>query len=175
MTDTTPSSELPEEQLHEELTAYLDGELSYEEQLAIEARINSDPRVRRELERLRRTWELLEYLPRQEPSANFTHRTISQLDLVALSQSAPVATRPQRLRTAIAAVVLWTLAAIVGYGLIAAIDYQFDVFHTRPDLEEQLQSDRSIAEHLRVYRHIDNLDFARQLDRPELFGDETID
>ena len=62
-----------------DLVAYLDGELSGEAAREIEARINLDPTVRAEVESLNRTWELLDYLPKPEPSPNFTERTLSRL------------------------------------------------------------------------------------------------
>jgi anti-sigma factor RsiW len=174
MTSPNLPTDPADDELSEALTAYLDGELPYEQQLAIEARINSDPAVRRELEKLRRAWEMLDYLPRKEPSPDFTQRTISQLTLIPLSQSTPVATRRFALPPLIGWLALWLVMVVAGYGLTALADYQLKLFHPRLDLEAELPSERSIAEHLRIYRHIDDLDFARQLDRPELFGDETI-
>ena len=59
------------------LVAYLDGELDEDAVRQVEARISQDPTVRAEVESMKRTWELLDYLPRAEPSPTFTHRTVS--------------------------------------------------------------------------------------------------
>src|SRR5262249_41070651 len=58
------------------LVAYLDGELDAEAAQALEAKLSVDPTARAEADALKRTWELLDYLPRPEPSPSFTHRTL---------------------------------------------------------------------------------------------------
>src|SRR5229473_2045109 len=50
-----------------ELVAYLDGELNEEAAQVLEARLSREPDLRAEAEALKRTWELLDYLPRPEP------------------------------------------------------------------------------------------------------------
>src|SRR4051794_1130478 len=74
-------SQLPplSEQDRADLVAYLDGELTGEAARAVEARISLDPRVRAEAETLKRTWDLLDFLPRPEPSPSFTQRTLSKV------------------------------------------------------------------------------------------------
>src|SRR5690349_7189114 len=62
-----------------ELVAYLDGELSGEAARAMEAKLSLNPAARAEADALRRTWELLDYLPRPQPSPHFTHRTLDRL------------------------------------------------------------------------------------------------
>jgi anti-sigma factor RsiW len=65
-----------------DLVAYLDGELGRETARALEAKLSLYPEARAEADALLRTWELLNYLPRPEPSPTFTHRTLSRLALV---------------------------------------------------------------------------------------------
>src|SRR5262245_34238250 len=74
---TTPSPLSDEDRAN--LVAYLDGELEGDAAQAIEARLGADPALRAEAEALKRTWDLLDYLPRPEPSPSFTHRTLSRL------------------------------------------------------------------------------------------------
>src|SRR5688500_14632959 len=62
-----------------DLVAYLDGELDEEAARLIESKINLDHATRAEVEVLKKTWDLLDYLPRPEPSPNFTHRTLDRL------------------------------------------------------------------------------------------------
>src|SRR4051794_11131681 len=62
-----------------ELVAYLDGELDEQTARSVEALLGRDARARAEAEALRRTWNLLDYLPRPEPSGDFTNRTMERL------------------------------------------------------------------------------------------------
>src|SRR5438105_6476999 len=63
------------------LTAYLDGELDEDAAQALEAKLSQDPDARAEVEQLRQTWTMLDYLPRAAPSSSFTHRTMEKLSL----------------------------------------------------------------------------------------------
>src|SRR5262249_19607809 len=65
------------ERRRDELTAYLDGELDDAAAAAVEQRLRDDPDLRREVETLKRTWELLDFLPQPEPSTDFAARTLS--------------------------------------------------------------------------------------------------
>jgi hypothetical protein len=66
----------------EDLVAFLDGELTGEEALLIERKLSLDPTARAEADRLKRTWDLLDFLPRPEPSASFTQKTLTRLSAV---------------------------------------------------------------------------------------------
>src|SRR5713226_8725991 len=70
------------EEDRENLVAYLDGELSSKAARALEARLNLDAGARAEAEALRRTWEMLDYLPRPEPTATFSSRTLQRVSAV---------------------------------------------------------------------------------------------
>src|SRR5436309_6760893 len=77
-----------------DLVAYLDGELDEQAAQALEARLSSDPHARAEADTLRRTWELLDYLPRTEASTSFTHRTLERLAVQTSSQPVVVPASP---------------------------------------------------------------------------------
>src|SRR5712664_4146291 len=98
------------------LTAYLDGELDQQSERALEAMLSVNAEARGEAEALRRTWEMLDYLPRPEPSPEFTHRTLERLT-VAPAHAAGVKlsgrVRHWFARAAWAAAVV--LAVIAGY------------------------------------------------------------
>src|SRR6266542_1206323 len=64
-----------------ELVAYLDGELDEAATQAVEAKIAADPNARAELDALKQTWGMLDYLPKANPSPNFTHRTLERLTM----------------------------------------------------------------------------------------------
>src|SRR5271155_4554567 len=66
----------------EELIAFLDGELKGEEARLIERKLNLDPTVRAEADAYKRTWDLLDYLPRPQASSSFTEKTLTRVSAV---------------------------------------------------------------------------------------------
>lgn len=62
-----------------ELVAYLDGELDPAGARRVEARLANDPAARARATELKKTFDLLDYLPKPEPSPNFTTRTLEKL------------------------------------------------------------------------------------------------
>src|SRR5262245_49608728 len=69
----------PADPFEAELVAYLDGELDPAAARKVEARLASDPEARAKAAALKKTFDLLDYLPRHEPSPNFTTRTLDRL------------------------------------------------------------------------------------------------
>ena len=67
----------PEERAN--LAAYIDGELTENEARVISTKLSFSPTARREVESLKKTWELLEYLPRPKASEDFPERTLTSL------------------------------------------------------------------------------------------------
>jgi hypothetical protein len=67
------------EQERADLVAYLDGELKGEAARALQAKLQLHPEARAEAAALKRTWDLLDYLPQAEPSPAFTEQTLSRL------------------------------------------------------------------------------------------------
>jgi anti-sigma factor RsiW len=172
--------ELPEnDNDKEDLVAYLDGELDRHAATELEARIQQDPRVRAEADQLRKTWELLDYLPRPQPSSNFTNRTLERL----AAQKIPLSRRQLRWRN-VALGVSWAAAVLVA----AAMGFAGGKWlpHSEPQpvlnaqqLEEQeaLIRDLRVIENKRLYDHADDINFAEDLadaNDPDLFGDEGI-
>jgi anti-sigma factor RsiW len=155
------------EQEREELVAYLDGELDEEQAHSVEAKISMNPTLRAEVETLKRAWDLLDYLPRPEPSPNFTHRT---LDRIAVRDTAN-ALRPRKAKR-------WLLAA--GWAaalLLATFGGYFGAVHSitpRPG-ERDLVRELRVIENLRFYEAVDSLEFLRELDQSDLFGEDPLD
>jgi anti-sigma factor RsiW len=153
------------EQERADLVAYIDGELTGEAARALEAKLSLDPAARAEADALRRTWELLDYLPRPQPSLRFTHRTLERLSPVRADEQ-------QRQR-------IWRIRYL-GLSWAAAILFAYWVGHAGYDWlvprepgERQLLQDLRIIENKRLYDRIDDLDFWRALDAPDLFGEEA--
>lgn len=67
----------PQEQ--ENLTAYLDHELDDAGAEQVTADLSRRAEVRKEAETLRKTWELLDYLPRPQAPKSFTEQTLTRL------------------------------------------------------------------------------------------------
>jgi len=77
-----------------ELVAYLDGELDEATARQVEARLARDPAARSRAAELKKSFDLLDYLPRPEPSPTFTTRTLDKLPAVKpTSDSASTAAR----------------------------------------------------------------------------------
>ena len=91
MTNPNPLTE----QEKADLVALLDGELTGEPARALEAKLSLDPAARAEAEALKRTWDLLDFLPKAEPTPSFTHRTLEKLTPIGPAQP-PAA--PRRLK-----------------------------------------------------------------------------
>lgn len=150
-----------------ELVAYLDGEATGDTKRAIEAKLSLDPIWRAEADSFKRTWDLLEFLPRSEPKADFTARTLSKLDPIRRPTADGGRGRVARwlLAGAWAAAVL--LAAMGGYLGCRTL--------TAPapgDVE--LTRDLRIIENKRFYDVIDDFDFLQDLEDPDLFGEDAI-
>jgi anti-sigma factor RsiW len=147
-----------------DLVAYLDGQLDDEKARAVSARLSLDPRVRAEADALNRVWDLLDYLPRAEPSPTFTNRT---LERVAVVRTGSPALRPRRRWAVVAA---WAagvlLAAAAGFAGVA-------FFTPRDRTDEKLVRDLRVIENKRLYDAVDDMDFLWELSHPELFGDDS--
>jgi anti-sigma factor RsiW len=159
----------------EKLVAYLDGELDAKTERTFETRMGRDSQLRAEADTLRRTWELLDFLPQPEASPTFSSRTIESVS----------ALRPAPRRRILKGPVLrrW----IFGLGWAAAVAISFIsgfagtnsvIKRNRPpaqqvvDVDQLLVRDHRVIENERLYENVDDIGFVRQLDDPELFGDD---
>lgn len=152
----------------EELVAYLDGELDPRAADAMATRLGLDPKLRAEADALQRAWDILDVLPRPQPSAAFMSRTVSQaLPLPTVSTTVPVPTA-----TGSVGGLFWGISAVVV--LVAGLGgYAGRALLVPKGQEyEQISHDAALLHNLRLYRTVDDLEFARQLDDPALFGEE---
>lgn len=155
-----------------DLVAYLDGELTGDAARAVEAKLSLDPQVRAEADSLRRTWDLLDFLPRTEPSPSFTERTLSRVDPVPASgpvaapPGAPLTRRWRPVLLGLGWAVVLLLAALGTHRLTLAL-------LTRPPGDTELIRDLRLIENKRFYDLVDDIDFLKKLDDPDLFGDDA--
>jgi anti-sigma factor RsiW len=155
-----------------DLVAYLDGETSGETRRAIESKLSLDPVWRAEAESLKRTWDLLEYLPRPEPSPNFTQRTLSRLAPVRPTVTAgATAGRRWPLVGWLAFGGGWAAAVLLA-GLGGYLGYR--ALSVQGPGDAELTRDLRIIENRRFYEVVDDFDFLQDLDEPDLFGEEGV-
>jgi hypothetical protein len=147
-----------------DLVAYLDGELTGEAARALEAKLSLNPQARAEADALRRTWELLDFLPKPAASSNFTHRTMQRLTPVPVNERRGW----QRWRRSCLGVG-WAAALLAaGWGGYAGYNW----FVPREPGDKELIQDLRVIENKRDYDLVEDLDFWKALDKPELFGDD---
>jgi hypothetical protein len=162
------------DQDREDLVAYLDGELDEERARAVEAKIAVDAHYRAEMAALKQTWELLDHLPRAEPSGTFTHRTLERL---ALTRGAATGIMPAQRRGLVLALT-WSAAVLAAAGVsfwVAGRWYPPEppsVAGNRPAAEEVLKQHRHLIQHWPLYELVGDFATLQALSDPDLFGDE---
>jgi hypothetical protein len=159
-----------------DLVAFLDGELDKKTARDLEAKLTRDPQARAEVEALRKTWELLDYLPRPEPSLSFTHRTMERIS--ALAPAAPGGKRRwPRWVIGLGWAAVLLLAAGIGFGTVRLLTPAGDgktaqgpLAHLDPAEEERLLvHNLRLLENKRLYEHVDDMEFLKDLE--EFFGE----
>jgi anti-sigma factor RsiW len=165
------------EKEREDLVAYLDGELDAATARALEAKLNLDAEARAEAESLRRTWEMLDYLPRPEPAAAFTSRTLERVS----SLQQPLPADPERGKHWLpllfgagwaAAVLLAGTLGFIGVRWLSASN-RVPTPTTKPvDVDALLVQDLRLIENKRLYDLVEDVGFLRELESPDLFGDD---
>ena len=154
-------------QVHDELTAYLDGELDAAAVRQVEDRLAHDADYRAELGRLERAWSLLDRLPRATVSDEFTKSTIEMVAVVA-SEDAAVAQQPPKRAN-------WQRMASVA-GAVAAGVAGFFIGHALwPDPNRKLIEDLPVVQDFDRYYQVDNIEFLQMLDKHHLFADGDND
>src|SRR5262245_54396599 len=131
-----------------DLVAYLDGELDEAATQAVEAKIATDAEVRAELDALKQTWGLLDYLPKASASPNFTNRTMERLTLEKVGGPAGRTMVAPGRRFGWVATACWAAALVLAIGVGYFGATQFLSVTTTP--EPIPDADRDLMRHLRV-------------------------
>lgn len=167
----------------DDLIAYLDGELDARRTRQVEAKLSQDSQARQEADLLRRTWQILDYLPRPEPSPTFASRTLERVSAMLPATVAATAFRP-------GGAPWWRRPWILGLGWAAAVLVTFGASHAavrrfapgpgqggawahEPPTEDQLAQNLRLLENRRLYELAWDLDFIKELDSPDFFGDDS--
>lgn len=160
-----------------ELVAYLDGELDEAATQALEAKVATNPEARAELDALKQTWGMLDYLPKASPSPNFTNRTMERLSSERVGGSG-TKTAPGLKRGRGLARIAWSAAVLIalvgGYLISTRIFPPPGTPLPEPisDADLPLVRHLRIAEKWRYYENADDLDFVKKLNHPDLFGED---
>jgi len=150
--------------LEEQLVAYLDGELEPEESRRIEELLASDAEAQETLQRLDRTWEMLDELERQEPGEETVRSTMEMVaaaaeEEVAVLRSAAPARRRRRFALAAGGLLA---ASLAGFLIVSQL---------MPDPNRELLEDLPVLESLDAYLEVDDIEFLRELSRQQVFAD----
>lgn len=159
MSENNPNNAAPPD---EELVAYLDGELDADAVRRIEALLASDAEVRRRLQSLERTWDLLDELDQSPAGEPFTRSTLEMVAVAArddLERSRTDAPRGRWRRRFLFGVVL-AAAAAAGFFAVVAL---------APDPNRELLDDLPVLENLDEYRQAQSIEFLRKLRQSGLF------
>jgi len=168
MTPTPPTDDaLPDDP---ELIAYLDGELDADDSRTVETELALDEAVRTKAEEYKKTYDLLDYLPKPEPSSTFTTRTLTRLQpvLSTSSVSVPVVstsgTMPARRVRVWPELLLWAvaLAAIGGAGFFGH-SLAEPYLNPPPETEKFDQADLPLIHDLPLYAGVDDLEYLVKL------------
>jgi anti-sigma factor RsiW len=159
------------------LVAYLDGELDPSTSSALEGKLSVSTQGRAEAEALRRTWSLLDYLPRPELSPRFTHDTLDRLAAIRPRTVPPRRWRSWVVGTGWAAAIL--VAGTFGFTGGRMLHREEPAAPEPPlNVDGALVRDLGVLENKRLYDHVESIDFLRALANsgdPDLFADENWD
>jgi len=154
--------------LDEELVAYLDGELDAENGRRIETLLAVDPKLRRRLQSLERTWDLLDELDTAPVGEPFTHTT---LEMVALAGCEDVerekSEAPRRRRR-------WRMTFVACFFAAAATGFAAVALFV-PNPNRQLLDDLPVLERFDEYRHVESVEFLRLLRDKGFFSENDAD
>ena len=161
------SSMLPDQQRlsideRSNLVAYLDGELNDAEARSIATKLTQSMTARREVDALKKTWEMLDLLPRAKASEDFASRTLSVAIGRGDNRTASLASDLAR-RAGVG--LAWALAS----ALLFVLGY-FLVIRVWPNPTARLVRDLPIAESLDAYRDVGSIEFLEQLDTSPEFN-----
>jgi hypothetical protein len=150
----------------QELTAYLDGELPPEEAARFEQRLNNDPSLLAQMQKLQRTWDAFDSLPHESIDHAFVRSTMELVVQEARNGVGPSRThRAVRFRQ--------PMLALIPVCLLVASFFAMRYIQTKPHRE--LIENLVMIENLDRYRMIHyDIAFLERLEQRQLFSDNEI-
>jgi hypothetical protein len=139
------------------LVAFIDGELTENESRVLNTKLTHSVTARREVELLKKTWELLDHLPRPRVSEQFSERTLTNIKSLELKgeswNSATQAWASRGVRFAVPLVVA-SLSLALGFAVSRWV-------WPEPDLK--MARNLTLAEHLDEYLDVNSFEFLEEL------------
>ena len=150
-----------------DLVAYIDGELPEGISRALATKLTQSATGRREVNMLKKTWELLGHLPVPEVSSQFSDRTLTAIRRI---ETTTPAWNPR--------VKNWTTrgAHVLAYVLMAGITLGIGYIGTLwiwPDPSAKAARDLTMLEHLDEYLEAGSFDFLSELADSREFSPDT--
>ena len=140
------------------LAAYLDGELDETGTQEIEQILAVSEVARHEVDMLSRTWDMLNSLPTQKASGEFTQKTVASMRAAERSGPGLASQAVQQNARRGGVLALWAaILAVCGYAGFSATHYGV------PNESEQLLDDYEIIGHLDKLSEVGNIDFLQVL------------
>lgn len=165
----------PDHDPDDDLIAYLDGELDDDAAEAVESKLANDPDARTRADEYKKSFGLLDYLPKSEPSSTFATRTITRLmPAVSASGSQTTPTTLPRPRKVWPEVMIWGLLAVLATIAAFAGSRVWRQATTLPPADLPI-SDLAVIESLPLYAGVDDIDFLRDLAKVDLFDADSAD
>ena len=147
----------------ESLVAYLDGELTPSESQQIEHQLAQDAEVRKKVDGLSRTWDMLDDLDEVRASEGFTNKTLTSIQAAKSAQHETVH------RSAVIREWIPTIATCLG--IIAAITIGFISMRFAGDKQQsEMLSNLPFMENLHIYEDVDT-ELAKTLKDGGLFDE----
>lgn len=164
---SSPDSLHRTQDIHDQLVAYLDGELDAETSRRVDDLLSTDPVVRREVADLDATWNLLERMPRTEVGEDFTRTT---LELVAQRAEQDLkqqqSAQPSRNLLLVGALCIGMFAA--GFFGVYAADL------ISPSENEVLLENLPVIQQLDQLEQVGKFEFLQELHEQQIFADATV-
>jgi anti-sigma factor RsiW len=152
----------------DDLIAYLDGEVDAQTRQKIERCLVEDPQLVQRMREHQQAWDLLDELPREEVSGEFTKTTLEMVAVAAESDVEAAAVHSHNHRR-------W-LRAVAGATLIAASLTGFWMATSRlARPNRQLLQDLPVIENLEAFQYAETIDFLLALENEGLFVAEEND
>ncbi|MBJ7303035.1 MAG: zf-HC2 domain-containing protein [Gemmataceae bacterium] len=145
-------------------SSYLDGELTEEEAREFEAKLASSPEERANFQAMKKTWEMLDYLPKPDVTMAFTAKTMEKMRALSNPTIAIKEYSYGDRRLLVAAVLL--ILFVGGFG-IGSYSLRKTV-----SIEEEIIRNFGLYENKKIYEQIENIEFLKKLDAPDLFGQD---
>jgi len=155
--------ESPCDPLDEEITSYLDDELTEEERQKFERRLESEPGLKERFESYRSAWNALDLLVDDAPNVDVTESTVERLNSETQTELSELTARKKiRNRLFLSNYVCVSCAFVVlGYFL-------FDIFF--PDVQERRVKDQNVVSRLAQLEAIGEFEYLVALSQTNFFA-----